>query len=337
MDAGGSRATRLAGLAVACVALPALAAGCSDDEGPDRSAPAGPTTSTSAEPPPPQSEPGRDAEPPSPVSPDDLDPRRAVAAVAHLAGRIGPREATGRAYARAARWVSTELRGLGYEVERQGFSVPAGESWGVAVPAGRSVNVVAARPGLDRAEPHLLVGAHLDTVPQAPGAEDNASGVGVLLAVAEALSERRARLPVVLVAFGAEEPRGAGDDLHHFGSRAYVAALGGRERRAVRGMVSLDRVGVGDVVPVGSARDGDAVQRALLAAAGRSGVPVVAEGGQRSSDHWSFVREGLPGARLGSTPYAGYHSSGDVPRVVSPDQLERVGRLVLAWLAPRRG
>lgn len=272
-----------------------------------------------------------------PVSPDDIDPRRAVAAVAHLAGRIGPREATGRAYAQAARWVSAELRGLGYEVERQRFSVPAGESWGVAVPAGRSVNVVAAPPGLDRTEPHLVVGAHLDTVPQAPGAEDNASGVGVLLAVAEALSERRARLPVVLVAFGAEEPRGAGDDLHHFGSRAYVAALGGRERRAVRGMVSLDRVGVGDVVPVGSAGDGDEVQRALLAAAGRSGVPVVAEGGQRSSDHWSFVRAGLPGARLGSTPYAGYHSAGDMPGVVSPDQLERVGRLVLAWLAPRRG
>jgi hypothetical protein len=100
-------------------------------------------------------------------------------------------------------------------------------------------------------------------------------------------------------------------------------------------MVSMDRVGVGATVPIGSAGDSDPVQRALLAAARRAGVRAVADPEQRSSDHWSFVRAGLPGARLGSTPYAGYHSVSDVPSVVQPAQLERVGRVVLAWLAPR--
>ena len=47
------------------------------------------------------------------------------------------------------------------------------------------------------------------------------------------------------------------------------------------------------------------------------------------------ARVGLPGARLGSTPYAGYHSAGDVPAVVSAAQVERVGRIVAEWLAPR--
>jgi aminopeptidase YwaD len=98
-------------------------------------------------------------------------------------------------------------------------------------------------------------------------------------------------------------------------------------------MVSLDRVGVGETVPIGSANGSDPVQRSLLAAARRAGAAAVAESGQRSSDHWSFVREGLPAARLGSTPYAGYHSPQDTPDVVDPAQLERVGRLVLAWLA----
>ena len=55
----------------------------------------------------------------------------------------------------------------------------------------------------------------------------------------------------------------------------------------------------------------------------------------RSSDHWSFVRDGLPAARLGSTPYAAYHSAADVPGVVEPAQLRRTGRLLLAWLSPR--
>jgi hypothetical protein len=242
---------------------------------------------------------------PDPMSADDLDSAIAVRTVRHLAGRIGPREATGPAYDRAAGWVAGELTRLGYDVDRQRVDVPAGESWGVSVAAGRSANVVATPPGFDPTEPHLVVGAHLDTVPQAPGAEDNASGVGVMLAVAEAASVRRTRLPTVFVAFGAEEPRGPTDADHHYGSRQYVDRLGPRERTAVRGMVSLDRVGVGDRVPVGSAGDADPVQRALLAAARRVDAPTLAEGGQRSSDHWSFVRAGLPGARLGSTPYTG--------------------------------
>ncbi len=323
---------------VSSVALGAalfVVAGCSDpaDESPaPPSARTTPTRTESAEPSAPSATPTAESRP---VSPDDLDRSAAVDAVRHLAGTIGPREATGASYARAARWVGSAFERLGYGVERQRIDVPAGVSWGVPVPAGRSVNVVATPPGFDGSEAHLVVGAHLDTVPQAPGAEDNASGVGVVLAVAAAVAEKRTRLPVVFVAFGAEEPRGPSDADHHYGSRTYVAALGPAERRAVRAMVSLDRVGVGDRVPVGSARDSDPVQRSLLAAGRRAGVATVPDAEQRSSDHWSFVREGLPGARLGSTSYAGYHDPSDVPSVVQPDQLERTGRLLLAWLAPR--
>ena len=199
---------------------------------------------------------------------------------------------------------------------------------------GRSVNVIATTPGFDPRKPHLVVGAHLDTVPQAPGAEDNASGVGTVLAVAEALADRRARLPVVLVAFGAEEPRGPTDADHHYGSRAYVAALGPAERRAVRGMLSLDRVGVGSGRPRVHRRRRRRPRAAALRAGRRAGVPTLACE-NRSSDHWSFVRAGLPGVRIGGTSYAGYHSAGDVPAVVDPAQLRRTGRLVLSWLVSR--
>ena len=155
-------------------------------------------------------------------------------------------------------------------------------------------------------------------MPQAPGAEDNASGIGVLLAIAEAMAGHRTRLPVVLVAFGSEEPRGPTDDDHHYGSTAYVASLDPAERRTLRGMVSLDRVGVGAVVPVGAASSPTPCPTSCAAAARRAGVPTLVDTDQRSSDHWSFVREGLPGARLGSTSYAAYHSPDDVPSVVEP-------------------
>jgi aminopeptidase YwaD len=266
------------------------------------------------------------------ADPDEVRVGTAVRAVRVLAGRIGPRPGQSAAYLRAARWAESRLTASGWQVRRQSFPTPAGVSWGVPVEAGPSVNLVATRGDVRRRRPWLLVGAHLDTVPQAPGAEDNASGIGVLLAVAEAISERRTRLPVVLVAFGSEEPRGPTDDDHHYGSRAYVASLSRAQRRTLSGMVALDRVGVGDVVPVGSPAEPNTLTDELRSAAESVGAPTVIDTFQRSSDHWSFVQAGLPAARLGSTPYAEYHSSADVPAVVDPAQLERTARIVVAWL-----
>lgn len=264
-----------------------------------------------------------------------FDPAAAVATVRQLAGTIGPREATGARFRAAADWLAVRLQAAGYEVRRQPVRVPAGVSWGVPVPAGQTWNVVATTPGVAGGAPYLLVGAHLDTVPQAPGAEDNASGIAVLLEVARAFAPSggaRPRLPLVLVAFGAEEPRGAGDARHHYGSRAYVASLAATARTALRGMVSLDRVGVGPVVPVCTARSADRrLQAELLAAAERAGAGT-RRCANRSSDHWSFARAGLSGVRLGSTPYAEYHSARDLPPVVSRAQLDRTGRVLLAWI-----
>lgn len=271
-----------------------------------------------------------------PLTPEQLRVGTATDAVRHLAGEIGPRPGTSPAYHRAAAWVEGQLAGFGWQVHRQRFQTPAGVSWGIPVRAGESVNLVADRGDVRPGQPWLLVGAHLDTVPQAPGAEDNASGVAVLLAIAEAAAGRSTRVPVRLVVFGSEEPRGETDGDHHYGSRAYVASLTPVERRSLAGMVSLDRVGVGKAVPACGARPGlDRTLASLRAAARRAKVPTTgcSQTPNRSSDHWSFVRAGLPGVRLGSTPYAAYHSPADTPDVVDPAQLVRTGRIMLAWLA----
>lgn len=269
---------------------------------------------------------------PNSPAPRTFDTAAAMASVRYLAG-LGPREATGTAYQRALAWLEQRFRDAGYQVRRQAFRVPAGTSWGVPVEAGTSWNLIATRSGFDPAEPHRVIGAHLDTVPQSPGAEDNASGVAVLLETARLYSADRApRLPTVFVAFGAEEPRGPGDELHHFGSRAYVASLSSAQRSALRGMMSLDRVGVGSVVPICAASaDRVELRNQVRAVAARLGVRSRACV-DRSSDHWSFVRAGLDGVRLGSTPYAAYHSSRDLPNVVQPAQLSRTGRVAAGWL-----
>jgi hypothetical protein len=263
--------------------------------------------------------------------PRHFDAGRAMATVRAVAGRIGPRLATDPAYGEAAAWAWPHLVAAGYDVRRQSFPVPAGDSWGVPVDEGRSFNVVATPPRFDPGYPYVVVGAHLDTVAVAPGAEDNASGVAVVMELARVLGGTD---QAVLVLFGGEEPRGPGD-LHHFGSKRYVARMSAEERRHLTAMVSLDRIGVGRAVPIASIVGGPTVLRDELAkVADREGIATVVET-NTGSDHESFADAGLPAARIGGTSYGAYHSSADVPAVVQQEQLGRVGRLLIAWLRGR--
>ena len=89
---------------------------------------------------------------------------------------IGPRHA-GRsieAVLEAERWITERLRSAGIEPDRDEIDV-----------AGTVVaNVVATLPGTKHPDEILLLGAHYDTVIASPGADDNASGVALLLALA---------------------------------------------------------------------------------------------------------------------------------------------------------
>jgi aminopeptidase YwaD len=246
-----------------------------------------------------------------------------------LAG-LGPRESTGRAYARAAEIVAGRLQALGYDVRRQRFRVPGGAMWGVRVPAGTTVNVVAEPAGFDAAKPHLLIGAHLDTVPLSPGANDNASGVAVMLEVARLAAATPPRMPVVFVAFGGEEPRRRPGD-SHFGSEAYVAAMDRRARSALQGMISIDAVGVGKVVPVCTAGGSEALRRNVIRTAQKARVPT-RRCTNRASDHLSFARAGLQAVLLGGASYRQYHAPSDRPDVVDTAALIRTVRLTWSFI-----
>lgn len=315
--------------------------GCGGGSDPEGSADAATTPGGATAPPSPTASvtptpsPARTPTPtPTPTpAPVVFDAAAAFAVVEHLAGTIGPREAASPAFHEAADYVIARFTGLGYSVTSTPVPVPAGNSWGVDVDAGTSANVFADPAGFDPAEPHVIVGAHLDTVPQAPGAEDNGSGIGVLIELARMAAAEPPAVPVRFIAFGAEEPRGEGDSLHHFGSQQYVAGMPAVQRQALVGMVSLDRVGVAaDRVPVCTGGRGTTALRDALVAAAAAVDVAVETCENRSSDHWSFEKGEMPSARLGSVPYAGYHSPDDVPSVVDPAQLDRVGRIMWSWL-----
>ncbi|MEO1506707.1 MAG: M20/M25/M40 family metallo-hydrolase [Cyanobacteria bacterium J06633_23] len=93
-------------------------------------------------------------------------------------------------------------------------------------------NLCLSLPGRQVLAP-VVIGAHYDTVPGCPGADDNATGVAVLLELARLFSAQPPRRPVRLVAFDLEE-------YGLVGSRAYVQTLQGEP---IRLMLSLEMLG----------------------------------------------------------------------------------------------
>jgi aminopeptidase YwaD len=184
-----------------------------------------------------------------------------------------------------------------------------------------SVNVVATRQGTSRPGEIIIVGAHYDSVPGSPGANDNASGVAAVLEVARALATTPVRRTVQYVLFGAEE-------FGLYGSFAYS----NERRHGVVAMVNLDMVGWGERLMVGNSpgRDNTAVIVALRVAA-ELGIPVT-RFHSALSDHAMFERFGIPSVFLhrGTDPH--YHRPTDVPPVVDPRNLEEASRLVIGLL-----
>lgn len=73
-------------------------------------------------------------------------------------------------------------------------------------------NVIGRLAGSRAAQKILVIGAHYDTIPDSPGADDNASGLAVLLEVARVLSPLRGKLTLQFVAFSLEEEGFLGSD-----------------------------------------------------------------------------------------------------------------------------
>lgn len=156
---------------------------------------------------------------------------RVRAHVTRLAETIGPRHlAAGDSLAAARAYIAAELAGAGWAVREQAYDFR-----GAAFH-----NIEARRAGTG--EPFVVIGAHYDTVPGTPGANDNASGVAVLIELARALRDQPLAVPLRFVAFANEEPpyftRGDG-----MGSVAYVAQFAD-PTASVAWMVSLETVGL---------------------------------------------------------------------------------------------
>ncbi|MDQ3699731.1 MAG: M28 family metallopeptidase [Chloroflexota bacterium] len=180
-------------------------------------------------------------------------------------------------------------------------------------------NVVATRSGAGAGTPRIVLGAHYDSVPVSPGANDNASGTALLLELARTLGAQPPNADLTFIAFGAEE-------LGLLGSAHYVATLPAEARAGLRAMLNFDMVGVGDELRVGG---DDALMRLTEDVAQGQGLRLgrLSRDVTRSSDQASFIAAGIPSVFFHVTEDPHYHSATDVPPNLSPERLQQIGEI----------
>ena len=243
-----------------------------------------------------------------------------------------------------AHWIARQLRSYGYETELQG----------------EYANVVAQSrhsPGAAC----ILVGAHYDSVPSTPGADDNASAVAALLACAKALAEHAPERPVCFVSFNREE-----DGL--LGSADFVSSVATEGKVSVREAHILEMVGYcdhrpgsqaipsglpirmpdqGDFLGILANKDSTAMASTVLQTAKTywPGFPVLSlklyAGAEQllpvlqRSDHAPFWMAGIPAILWTDTSEFrnhNYHQSTDTPDTLDYDFLRSVSQILIATI-----
>lgn len=203
-------------------------------------------------------------------------------------------------------------------------------------------NIAAVLPGSGGGK-RIVIGAHVDHLglgtgsSLAPGqsavhngADDNASGVATLLALAAAIAKVPAAArpyDLEFVAFGAEE-------MGLLGSKHYVGALSPEARARIVAMLNFDMVGrlQGDAVVV-SGVGTSSVWSPLLNKVAAPLQVRPSEDGFGASDQASFYTAGLPVLHFFSGTHADYHKpSDDLDKINFPGAVA-IGDLSLRVIA----
>ncbi len=158
-----------------------------------------------------------------------------------------------------------------------------------------------------------------------PGADDNASGVAVLLEYVRAVSAKlQAQRSVVFIAF-------TGEEWDRAGSRYYVEHAGAYPAEKAIGIVNMDTVGrIGNnpvtVIGTGSAREWVHILRGAGFVTGVKVNTVDSEWG--SSDQRSFYDKGVSGIQLFGSAHKDFHRPSDTVDKIDVDGMVKVCALL---------
>ena len=238
---------------------------------------------------------------------------------------FGVRKGGSKAEKRAYDYILSRLREMGYEPKVESFDLPDGRI---------SRNIIAIAPGSDSRV--VSVGAHIDSKPPAPGANDSAVACALLLEYARLLKENPAVPTIELDFFGAEEYVDKVPGHHHYGSRHRVASMSKKERKRLVGMISVDVIGVGDNLHTRTMGVGPKTMSDLvLKEARRQGVRMTYlrdPGSSGWSDHEPYERAGYPAVWVERLTDPAYHTRRDVTSHLQKSRVRETAKVVLGVL-----
>ncbi|MEC2073258.1 M28 family peptidase [Alkalihalophilus marmarensis] len=191
-----------------------------------------------------------------------------------------------------------------------------------------SHNVIASKKPTNKNKDNgnvIVLSSHHDSVPGAPGANDNASGTAMVLELARAMKNLPTDTEIRFTTFGAEE-------LGLIGSRHYVNTLPASELNRIVANFNLDMVGsrdAGDLVMRTVNGQPNLVTELAQASSYRlNGAPTPYNQGG-SSDHVPFGEKGIPAALFIHSPLEPwYHTPEDTIDKISKEKLQDVAQIV---------
>jgi hypothetical protein len=246
---------------------------------------------------------------------------------------------------KVADWLAQDMTLPGARVTRQSYTVK-----------NESFENIRVNFGPD-AGPRIIIGAHFDAYRGLPGADDNGSGVAVLLELARLLSAQPPPVPVELVAWNLEEPPFFRTE--NMGSRIHARSLK-EEGVPVKFAVSLESLGTYSEAPksqsyplpgmgvlypdrgnflalVGNYGSGWLLRKSKERMQEATSLPIWSINapswlvGIDFSDHGSYWKEGYPAFMVTGTAFyrnKRYHTPQDTPDQLDYEQMARVVQAV---------
>ena len=239
----------------------------------------------------------------------------------------------------ARKYIAGQFESSGYKVKFNEYQIN-----GDAV-----ANIEVELTGSSHSEKIIIVGAHYDAVPGAPGANDNGSGVAAILELADRFKDKSFPRTVRFVAFVNEEPPNSMTG--NMGSFVY-AKKAAKDKENIIAMFSLETIGYFSDEPgsqqypplfnlfypkkgnfiafVGNLSSRGLVSKSIRSFRAHSTFPsegIVAPAfipGISWSDHWSFWKHGYPAIMITDTApyrYPAYHTSEDTPEKVNYEKM----------------
>jgi hypothetical protein len=205
-------------------------------------------------------------------------------------------------------------------------------------------NLIGVAPGRDAGKPPVVIGAHYDSVIEAPCADDNAAAVAIALSVAEEINQNELDRDVVFAFFDAEEPPfylgPAMGSVRFFEDQ--------KDAKGFHAALIMDLVGhdvplpmpalekalprFGKLLFVTGAESHPTLPHILERCRLNSELPVVAVQNRLvgdMSDHHIFRLNGVPYLFLSCGRWAHYHEPTDTPDRLNYAKMERIRDFLL--------